>query len=128
MLVFISNILSWTSSVYPINKYFDKYSFNSNFSQKNSLTRGKLGDGTKEVTSDYTSEIGRWYGDFNYFLSGVNSWCLRSGFMNDQTRGGIYYIWKLSEGQPYTSRSSRPVLTITRNMPWLNEQVAEPGE
>ena len=114
---YISNAGTWTSANYPINKYYDKYSYNI---EKTSLTRGKLGDGTKEVTKNFSSENGRWYSDFNYFPAYVNSWILRSGCTWDTTASGLYYMWQNVAGDTDSTRSSRPVLTVSRNMPWLN--------
>ena len=107
----VSNASTWTTSVHPNEKYYDSYSYSVDSNGQTSLQRGKLGDGTKEVTTDFTSNTGRWYTGNNYLMSGTNSWALRTS---------IYGLSDSGTGAVDASNTSRPVLTIIRNMPWLN--------
>ena len=110
---------TWNDSVFPLSKYYDKYSYSVDSTEKASLSRGLLGDGTKEVIKNFSSENGKWFSDSNSFVSNNNSWFLRGGSINDGTSSGIYAV-SGSTGSNNENNSSRPVLTISRNMPWLN--------
>ena len=108
----VSSAGTWTSSNYPDLKYYDRYSYSASSNGQASLQRGKFGDGTKEVTTNFSSNTGRWYTGDNYLMSALNSWGLRTS---------IYGLSNTSTGEANESYTSRPVLTVVRDMPWLND-------
>ena len=104
---FSTDAPNWSSEVYPIEKYYDKY---SNFF---SASNAKLGDATKEVID--------WYGDRQITVSNQNlPYLSRSYQYSNTTQAGIY-SFAPDNGNASEYSSSRPVLTITRNMPWRSE-------
>ena len=107
----VSSASTWSTSTKPEAMYYDIYSYSADATGETSLIRGKLGDGTKEVTTDFTSATGRWYSGANNLMSGSNSWGLRNG---------IYGLSNSSTGTTDSSITTRPTLVILRNMPWLN--------
>ena len=74
---------SYTGIAYPENKYLDKYSFGTNFTQKK---RSKLGDAVKEVTA--TSSTG-WYSDYGYVASASRPWFARGGNYGNGSSAGV---------------------------------------
>lgn len=118
----VSSATTWTTSVYPNEKYYDKYSYNSSSTNYNSssVSRGKLGDGTREVVKSWATS-GRWNGDYNYFPYGTSySWFARGGYMSQTTYAGVFTSSNQINGAANQYYGSRPVLAINRDMPWLN--------
>ena len=107
----VSSATTWSTSTKPEAKYYDIYSYSADATGEPSLIRGKLGDGTKEVTSNFTSTTGRWYSGGNNLMAGSNSWGLRNG---------IYGLSNSSTGTTDASNTTRPTLVVLRDMPWLN--------
>ena len=107
------NGVNWNSSMYLINKYYDKYSYSSS----NILSKAKLGDGSKEVLDEVLNNNG-WNRINNIIIPFSDGpWALRGGYLYHKS--SIFTIDDVNGGA-HTNVSSRPVLTITRNMPWLN--------
>ena len=102
--------LNFSTPYIPLNKYYDIYLCSTNSDK----TKGKLGDATKEVIK---SNSDAWNGGFGNFLSENN-------FME---RGGILHIYEsiftfyVGVNESHVNSSSRPVLTVSRDMPWLDE-------
>ena len=108
---FYSSSAEFTTS--PLAKYYDKYSYNTSSSSQASITRGRLGDATKEVTKAFTSS-GLWEGSYWYFPYSSNSWFKRGGNAYFSSYYGItdsYYNY----GNSYNFSSSRPVLAVSRD-------------
>lgn len=105
----------WTESIYPNSNYYDIYSFTNN----NNILTSKLGDAIKEVNTNSSSTVGKWYGDYNVFTKNDKPWIYRGGYYSNGSTAGIFYS-SSATGVYRNLDSSRPVLTITREMPWLN--------
>ena len=113
--------ISGNSSTY-LDKYYDLYSRNTQRYTNNSINKGKLGDATKEVrksiNESYTST--GWYN--SYRVSNFTSGTLFN-------RGGDYAVPERNSvfSSYYSNRTanekvtSRPILAISREMPWLSE-------
>ena len=103
----------------PLAKYYDKYSYNTNNSNQASVSRGRLGDATKEVTKAFTY-TGSWEGSYRYFPYSSLPWFIRGG--------AAYYSYNfgLTNSNNYNGgsgnyHSSRPVLAVSREFPWMSE-------
>ena len=68
---------------YPNSKYYDKYSFGS---EKNDLSRSKLGDGIKENFNGFYL----WYSDLSYMVSSTGSWFNRGGAYVSRGNAGAF--------------------------------------
>lgn len=108
------------------NKYYDKYSHSTESSSRvNSQLRGKLGDGTKEVLKIFGSENGLWGSEKLSMPSiggetGVDwAWIDRGGVSYNTYAYGIFYSGNNLGSDSYTGTSSRPVLVVSREFPWL---------
>ena len=114
---------TWFTSPYPENKYYDKYSYNDNTTGLASYSRGKLGDGIKETIKDITNTTNGagWglYGD-RTMPSSSYPWFIRGGVVYTFTYSGIFHLVN-TYGYSYGDCTSRPVLAISRDFPWLNE-------
>ena len=108
------NADNWTESIVPLSKYYDIY--NPSLTQKSS----KLGDGIKETI--FNGDI-TWYSNVaSSFFDRNYPFVVRGGHpetWNSNVRYGIYRYNRVS-GVYTLVRTSRPVLTVSRNMPWLN--------
>ena len=89
---------------FPNKKYYDKYSFGTSESE---YTRGKLGDATKETM---VNSISLWYSEYGGFITGVNSWVVRSASYNNQNLAGIF-LFSLSTGGSASDTSTRAVIS-----------------
>ena len=119
---FYSSSAGFTSP-YPDSKYYDKYSYSTSSTSTTSRSRSKLGDGTKETIKNMTNtSSGAGWGYYGYrnMMYSSNSWFGRGGYASTTTYSGIF---NLSYGTGYATNlvSSRPVLTISREFPWLVE-------
>ena len=92
---------------FPSKRYYDKYSYGASNTE---YTRGKLGDATKEMAP--SGPIGNWYGDYANLPHDSNSWVIRSGYYNNDTRVGAF---NFAEGYGSTgiNISARAVLLGT---------------
>ena len=108
---FYSSSAEFTTS--PLAKYYDKYSYNTSSSSQASITRGRLGDATKEVTKAFTSS-GLWEGSYWYFPNSGDSWFLRGGGANNSYYYGITSS-NYFNGYGDVFSSSRPVLAVSRD-------------
>lgn len=116
---FYSSSAGFTAT--PLAKYYDKYSYNTSYYSKESISRGRLGDATKEMTKAYTSgNGGSWEGSYRYFPTSSAPWFLRGGTANISNYYGITDS-NGSNGGSYGVNSSRPVIAVSREFPWLSE-------
>lgn len=106
--------VSSAGTLNPIAKYYDKYSYNTSATD-NYNKRIKLG----ETPADLLTGIGLGTVTPN-LPNGTNSWIVRGikflGGGNDNSMRAAYAC----DGNYNADYGSRPVLVITRNMPWLN--------
>ena len=112
------------SSPYPNSKYYDKYSYYSSSTQSlASRSRSKLSDGIKETIKnmDNTSSGAGWgYYGYRNMMYSSNSWFGRGGYARSTTYSGIFSL-SSNNGGGNNNYSSRPVLTISRDFPWVNK-------
>ena len=98
----------------PLAKYYDKYSYNPNSSSNQaSVSRGRLGDATKEVTKAFSGSNSSWEGSYRSFPSSSNPWFIRGGTADFSNYYGITNS-NGSGGGSYNYYSSRPVLVVAR--------------
>ena len=112
------------SSPYPNSKYYDKYSYYSSTTQSlASRSRSKLSDGIKETIKnmDNTSSGAGWgYYGYRNISSASYSWFVRGGDAHYVTNSGVFSSYGGSGSASYYY-SSRPVLTVSREFPWVNK-------
>ena len=85
---FYANSNSGTWDSIPELKYYDSYSYDTDF-----LThgRGHLGDATKETLKTFgTLDAGGWYSDYSYFPDTTNVWFLRGGAAHTGANAGAF--------------------------------------
>ena len=97
------NYTSYTGIDYPNTKYYDKYSFSTEYE---SITGSKLGDGIKEV---YKGSDG-WYRNFSYFVVSNNPWFRRGGNYGNGANAGAFSS-NGSSGHDDSDYSSRLVIS-----------------
>ena len=90
----------------PNAKYYDKYTYNTDYENHG---RGKLGDATKETLSTFGSYTGGWYSDYAYFVNSSASWFIRGGGCDLGSNAGVFYF-NSTDGGAYSNRSARAVL------------------
>lgn len=73
---------SITGLIYPLTKYYDKYSFSEDYTSK---INSKLGEGVKEVYNGSRS----WYNDYSEFNYNVYTWSVRGGYYDISSGSGI---------------------------------------
>ena len=88
-----------------------------------SQIRGRLADATKEVTTTFGSKTGGWGGTYRYMPDSSDyggSWFIRGG---DAIYSSIFGVLLSSYDNGYlrSNIGSRPVLSISREFPWLSE-------
>ena len=82
---YTSNASNWSTTAYPLAKYYDSYTYNDS---DTTYTKGKLGDATVEMAPTGTS--GNWYSDYAHFPSGTDSWFERGGLFSYDTSAGAF--------------------------------------
>ena len=115
---FYSSSAGFTTS--PLEKYYDKYSYNTNSSNQASVSRGRLGDATKEVTKAISENNGSWEGSYRSFPSSSFPWFRRGGLASYSSYYGITYSNGINGTSDYVN-SSRPVLAFSREFPWKSK-------
>ena len=96
---------SVTGLNYPNAKYYNKYSFSTDYTSR---TNSKLGEAVKEV---YNGSRG-WYNDYSEFNYNVSPWSVRGGSYDINSGAGIT-CHRVYSGKADTSVSSRIIL-----IPW----------
>ena len=91
-------------TTYPEEKYYDKYSFGTSYSQR---IRSKLGDGIKEVLNTSSRS---WYSDYSYLAISNLPWFSRSGGCSDGSDAGAFYSYGFY-GNAVADYSSRLIIT-----------------
>ena len=93
---------SVTGLNYPNAKYYNKYSFSTDYTSR---TNSKLGEAVKEV---YNGSRG-WYNDYSEFNYNVSPWSVRGGYYDINSGAGIT-CHRVYSGKADTSVSSRIIL------------------
>ncbi len=112
----VSSAETWTTSVFPLSKYYDRYSFQNS----SVISIGKLGDATREIVKNLSSVVGGWYNDTSSMFLSNTEWMIRGGYASNKTMAGTVNFSNRN-GASRDLDTTRPVLTINREMPWLNE-------
>ncbi len=108
---------TWSDINVPLTKYYDCYStFNGEVSTEMAINRGKLGDATKEIMKEY-SDTGAWYNDHSVIST---TWFTRGGYACLNEHHGMFLFHAADGNGVLSNMSSRPVLAITREIPWVN--------
>jgi len=102
------NYTSYTGIDYPNNKYYDKYSFSTDYG---SIINSKLGDGIKEV---YDSSMRLWYGAYFKLVEKDNPWFIRSINFNAASNAGLFNS-DGDKGAAKSYNSSRLIITPQSN-------------
>ncbi len=105
-------------STSPLEKYYDKYSYNSSDKSSQSVSRGKLGDATKEMSKGFTGSTGSWEGSYRYMPTSSDPWFYRGGSSVNSACFGLSNS-SSGPGDAGSSISSRPVLVCSREFPWI---------
>ena len=109
---YTSNAANWSTTTYPLAKYYDKYSYTDNEAM-NAYAIGKLGDATVE-TQPIEDTYSSWYGNHIYFFYADYgwSWITRGGgYYNSTFDGGLFTFMPFDGGSDaVTARSSLVVL------------------
>ena len=102
----------WSTTITPLDKYYDKYSYSSSADSVASQTRSKLGDGIKEIRTATSGTTTNWYSNYRSMFSSTTPWLIRGGSTHYNDYAGVYYVSKYS-GVMYVDGSTRPTLVIT---------------
>ena len=81
----VSSAGNWSTTTYPLAKYYDSYTYNTS---ETTYTRGRLGDATVEMAP--TGDYGNWYLDYASFPYVSLSWSPRGGNYDSGTHGGSF--------------------------------------
>ena len=116
---FYSSLAGFTTS--PLAKYYDKYSYySSDEVNQESISRGRLGDATKEVTKAVSGSNKSWEGSYRFFPFSSYPWFVRGGGAD---YSDVYGITRSNNSLGLLNNyySSRPVLVVSREFPWLEK-------
>ena len=92
---YVGDAGTWTTSLYPSLKYYDRYSYGITNNDATAYKRGKLGDATKEILKA-VRETGGWYSDFCRFQHFGYYWLTRGGYASDGSAAGLFYFHRAS--------------------------------
>ena len=81
----VSSASNWSTTTYPLTKYYDSYTYNTSYT---TYARGRLGDATIEMAPTGTSS--NWYKDYAAFPYSSSSWFQRGGVYNNGTDAGAF--------------------------------------
>ena len=99
---------TWTASIYPSLKYYDRYSYGTTNNDAAAYKRGKLGDATKEILKS-VRETGGWYSDSSWFLNSDGPWFIRGGRAGFGSGAGVF-VFDRHLGSTYSVSGSRVAL------------------
>ena len=83
-----SNASNWSTTTYPLAKYYDGYTYNTSYT---TYTKGRLGDATVEMTPSSSSHTS-WYSDYAFFPYSSNSWFMRGDHYGNGPNAGAFYF------------------------------------
>ena len=101
---------TWSTSLYPSLKYYNRYSYGTTNNDADAYKRGKLGDATKEILK-VVKETGGWYSDYCRLQHFGYHWLTRGGHASDGSFAGVFYFHRAS-GSGHSGGSSRVALAI----------------
>ena len=82
---YASGASNWSTTTYPLAKYYDSYTYNDS---NTTYTRGRLGDATVEVVP--IGSTGNWYSDSAIFPYSSYSWFLRGSYYTSGASAGAF--------------------------------------
>ena len=84
--MFVEN---WSTTTYPLAKYYDSYTYGTTYNDNNAYSRGRLGDATVEMAP--TGGItGNWYSDYAMFPCESAPWFIRGGYYTHGYTAGAF--------------------------------------
>ena len=101
----VSSASNWSTTTYPLSKYYDSYTYNTSDTE---YTRGRLGDATVEMAPSSSSKT-TWYSEYAYFPISSKSWFERGGSCYNATFAGAFYFYN-DDGAAIGSYSFRASL------------------
>ena len=102
-----SNASNWSTTTYPLAKYYDRYTYNSSYT---TYTGGRLGDATKEMAPNSSSHTS-WYSDYAFFPYSSSPWFIRGDIYDNGTSAGAFYF-SSDYGSAYDNISFRVSLGV----------------
>ena len=101
-----SSAQNWSTTTYPLSKYYDSYTYGRTYDNGSAYSRGRLGDATVEMAP--TGIEGNWYSANAHFPFSSYSWFLRgSGYNNGLYAGAFdFYGYSGSANDYYSFRAS----------------------
>ena len=106
---YISYASNWSTTTYPLSKYYDSYTYGTLYNDSSAYSRGKLGDATVEMAP--TGIGGNWYSDLAMFPYKSSSWFRRGGHYLDGASAGAFGFTG-DAGNAYNSTSFRACLDV----------------
>ena len=105
---YTSSAANWSTTTYPLAKYYDSYTYGTSYDDSAAYSRGKLGDATIEMapSSSYS-----WYSDYARFPSHSDPCFLRGGYNGNSSDAGLFYFERYS-GYNYSLNATRSTLVI----------------
>ncbi len=103
-----SSAANWSTSLYPLSKYYDNYTYNTSIT---TYTRGKLGDATIEMAPNLNSTNRSWYSDYGQLYYSSYSWLSRGGYAADGANAGSFNFF-YDNGTNTSHKATRSVLVI----------------
>ena len=102
---------TWITNLYPVLKYYDRYSYGTTYNDAAAYKRGKLGDATKEILKKSGSDNNGWYSNYTYFPYSDNSWFYRGSHASHGSAAGIFVFYRAWGGAAF-SHGSRVALIV----------------
>lgn len=84
-------------------RYLDLYTYGADYLN---FTRGKFGDGTKEIINKFNEHNGGWYNGYSGFIDSTSPWLVRGG----EDAYLSIFSFNRNDGQDSYSISSRTIL------------------
>ena len=104
---YTSSASNWSTTTYPLSKYYDSYTYNTD---EATYSKGRLGDATIEM-SPSSSSTTSWYSDYAFFPYSNMTWFLRGGGYSNGTGVGAF-SFGFGNGSALNFRSFRVSLGV----------------
>ena len=79
-----------------------------------------MGDSLGEVLRIASGLNMAWYNQYHEIFYSSVGWILRAGDHNLGSQAGLFFSRSNNADNSDGTKTSRPVLVVSRNMPWLN--------
>ena len=104
---YTSDAKNWSTTTYPLSKYYDSYTYGTTYNDSSAYSRGRLGDATVEMAPTGTS--GNWYSDYASFPYSSYSWFRRGDYYHSGAYAGAFGFYAY-DGDGYIGNSFRASL------------------